>query len=171
MDFLRKIDEKLMKIEECIVAVLLFIMTIAIFVAVVERFVIQLGLTWVEEFARYLSVWAAFVGAGLAVKKGAHIGIEAFVQILPKRAQKIDTLAVDIVGILFSVIVTWIGVGFIFKLSTAGTVSPALGVPITWAYAAVPFGCALMAAHYLIKFLVGLSDLISGRGETETEAV
>ena len=153
MDFLRKIDEKLMKIEECIVAVLLFIMTIAIFVAVVERFVIQLGLTWVEE------------------KKGAHIGIEAFVQILPKRAQKIDTLAVDIVGILFSVIVTWIGVGFIFKLSTAGTVSPALGVPITWAYAAVPFGCALMAAHYLIKFLVGLSDLISGRGETETEAV
>ena len=86
MDFLRKIDEKLMKIEECIVAVLLFIMTIAIFVAVVERFVIQLGLTWVEEFARYLSVWAAFVGAGLAVKKGAHIGIEAFVQILPKRS-------------------------------------------------------------------------------------
>lgn len=171
MDFLRKIDEKLMKIEECIVAVLLFVMTIAIFVAVVERFVIQLGLTWVEEFARYLSVWAAFVGAGLAVKKGAHIGIEAFVQILPKRAQRIDTLAVDIVGILFSVIVTWIGGGFIFKLSDAGTVSPALGAPITWAYAAVPFGCALMAVHYLIKFLVGLSDLISGRGETETEAV
>lgn len=167
MFFLRKTDEVLMKAEEFIVAILLFVMTIAIFIAVVERYLIQFGLTWVEEFARYISVWAAFVGSGLAVKKGAHIGIEAFVQILPQRARKIETLAVDLVGILFSLFVTWIGVGFIIKLTDAGSVSPALGVPITWAYAAVPFGCALMAVHYFIKLLVGIAELNSSDSKTE----
>ncbi len=158
-----------MKAEEGVVAVLLFVMTVAIFVAVVERYLIQLGLTWVEEFARYLSVWAAFVGSGLAVKKGAHIGIEAAVQMLSPRAREIETLAVDVVGILFSLVVTWIGVGFLFKLAEAGTVSPAIGIPITWAYAAVPFGCALMAIHYTIKLVVGISNL--SNPENETKAV
>ena len=54
---------------------------------------------------------------------------------------------------------------FIVLIGGAGaTVAQYYGLPVY-------VGCALMAAHYLIKFLVGLSDLISGRGETETEAV
>ena len=159
MRFLRCIDEKLTQFEEAAVAILLFLMTIAIFLAVIERFVIAMGLTWVEELARYLSVWAAFIGAGLAVKKNAHIGIEAFVSILPSKGQKLDALIVDVIGFIFSLVVGCVGAGFIVKLHMQGTTSPALGIPITWAYASVPFGCALMAIHYFIKFVNGLLEL------------
>ena len=160
MHYLEKFDDYLTRIEEYTVALLLFVMTFAIFMSVVERFLMQLGLTWVEEFARYLSVWAAFIGSGLAAKKGAHIGIEAFVQILPIKLRRIEEIAVHIVGFLFSVAVFWIGISFLFKLNEGGQLSPALGIPITWAYAAVPVGFALMGIHYFIKIIVGLSDLL-----------
>jgi len=159
MHYLEKFDDYLTRIEEYTVALLLFVMTFAIFMSVVERFLIQLGWTWVEEFARYLSVWAAFIGSGLAAKKGAHIGIEAFVQILPIKIRKVEVIAVYAIGFLFSVAVFWIGISFLFKLNESGQLSPALGIPITWAYAAVPVGFALMGIHYFIKLIVGVSEL------------
>lgn len=159
MYYLKKVDDYLTHLEEFTLALLLFIMTFAIFIAVVDRFLIQLGLTWVEEFSRYVSVWAAFIGSGLAVKRGAHIGIEAFVQILPIKIRKIEDLIVDIIGFLFSFAVVWVGIGFLFKLSASGHSSPAIGLPITWAYAAVPVGFVLMGIHYFIKMAVSISEL------------
>lgn len=159
MYYLKKVDDYLTHLEEFTLALLLFIMTFAIFIAVVDRFLIQLGLTWVEEFSRYVSVWAAFIGSGLAVKKGAHIGIEAFVQALPSKIRKIEDLIVDVIGFLFSVAVVWVGIGFLSKLSAIGQSSPAIGIPITWAYAAVPVGFALMGIHYFIKMAVSISEL------------
>ncbi|MEG2185084.1 MAG: TRAP transporter small permease [Cloacibacillus sp.] len=156
---LRKIENLMTKAEEYIVALLLFVLTMAIFVSVLERFVFHFGITWIEEFARYLSVWAAFIGSALAVTKGAHIGIEAFVQILPEPIRKIEDLAVNLVGMAFAITVTVIGTKFLFKLSSTGQLSPALGIPISWAYAAVPVGCGLMALHYFFKFVLGISEI------------
>lgn len=166
--FLRKIDNLITKAEEYIVALLLFVLTMAIFISVLERFVFHFGITWIEEFARYLSVWAAFIGSALAVTKGAHIGIEAFVQILPPSVRKIEDLAVDVVGMGFAMTVTVIGTKFLFKLSSTGQLSPALGIPISWAYAAVPVGCGLMALHYLLRFAAGISE-ISKNGKEAVE--
>lgn len=157
---LKKIDGRLTSFEEMIVALLLFIMTFVIFFAVMERFFLQFGITWLEEVARYLSVWAAFLGSALAVKKGAHIGIEAFVQLLPTRGRAVEELLVDLVGIAFSLVVLVVGLGFLSRLIGTNQLSPALRINVAWAYSAVPVGCGLMGVHYFIKFVVGLSEIL-----------
>lgn len=154
--FLKKFDEKLTHAEEFLVAVLLFVMTLAIFFAVLERFFIQTGVTWVEELARYLSVWAAFIGSALAAKKGVHIGIEAFVQILPKNIRRKEQVVVYLIGTVFGLIVCCIGISFLGRLIETNQLSPALRINVAWAYAAVPVGCGLMAVHYFIKVILGL---------------
>lgn len=156
--FLKRIDEKLTRLEEAAVAALLFVMTAVIFISVVERFILKMGITWIEEFARYLSVWAAFIGSGLAVKKCAHIGIEAFVQILPEKARYYEDRLVDLIGIAFAVVIFVVGVDFLGKLIDSNQLSPALRINIAWAYAAVPVGCALMGVHYAIRLVTGLLD-------------
>ena len=167
---LDSIDRKLTVAEQAVVAALLIVMTLMIFVAVIERFVFQMGITWLEELSRYVSVWAAFVGSSLAAKKGAHIGIEAFVQLLPPRARRWEDLLVDLVGVVFSAVVVTVGVGFLNRLVLTNQISPAMRINMVWAYAAVPVGCALMGVHYVIKFVVGLYALLSGEADIEGRA-
>lgn len=165
--FLKKIDDGLTHLEEIAVASLLFVMTTVIFIAVLERFFLQMGIAWIEEFARYVSVWAAFIGSSLAVKKGAHIGIEAFVQILPPALRRAEDLLVDLVGIAFSVVIVVVGIGLLQRLVQINQLSPAMRINIAWAYAAVPIGCGLMGVHYFIKFITGVSALVFGTPEKE----
>ena len=42
------------------------------------RYVLNMPLIWSEEFARYLFVWVAFIGAGYGVRRGIHISMEYF---------------------------------------------------------------------------------------------
>lgn len=169
--FFKKIDDKLTRMEELLVAVLLFVMTSVIFLSVLERFFFQFGFTKLEEFARYLSVWAAFIGSALAVKKGAHIGIEAFVQMLPSKGRRIEELLVDIVGMIFSAVVFYIGIGFLGKLIETNQLSPAMRINVAWAYGAVPIGCALMGVHYTIKFIAGASCILGYEKDREGTSV
>jgi len=43
----------------------------------ISRFVLRDSLSWSEELARYLMVWATFIGASIGVKRGSHVGVEA----------------------------------------------------------------------------------------------
>ena len=166
---LKKIDERLTRLEEAIVALLLFIVMTVIFIAVIERFLLQMGITWIEEFARYISVWAAFIGSSLAVKKCAHIGIEAFVQMLPARARRVEDVLVDAIGLAFSIVVVVVGFGFLSKLVQTNQLSPALRIHVSWAYSAVPVGFFLMSIHYFVRFATGLFALVH-RDESASEA-
>ncbi len=135
-------------------AFLLCMVMVVTFWGVLDRFVFKLGSIWVEELARYTSVWAAFVGAGLGVKTGAHIGVEAFVVILPERYQKWLSLIANLVGLVFCVGVVCICFDFLPKLYMSKQLSPAIRIPVWWAYASVPAGCVLMAFHYIIKIIL-----------------
>ncbi|MDR1828265.1 MAG: TRAP transporter small permease subunit, partial [Methylobacteriaceae bacterium] len=50
-------------------------MTGSIFVQVLCRFVFQVAAPWTEELARYLFIWICIVGSGIAISRGAHLGI------------------------------------------------------------------------------------------------
>jgi C4-dicarboxylate transporter DctQ subunit len=167
--WLKKIDEGLTRIEEAVVAALLFLMSCVIFLSVMERFLLQLGITWAEELARYLSVWGAFIGAALAAKKGAHIGIEAFVQLLPPKARRFEEMIVSALCLVFSLAVLFTGAKFLNKLAATNQLSAAMRINMVWAYGAVPTGCALMSVHYFIKVVTGISDLFfeTPGGESE----
>ena len=158
----KKMDDLIMRVEQKILALLLFVMMCAIFWAVLDRFIFKSGQVWLEEFSRYVSVWAAFIGAGLGVKKGAHIGIEAFVQILPPRIKKLADLFVSLVGALFAGSVVVISFSLLEKLMMMKQLSPALRIPVYWAYLAVPVGCALMLIHYVFATVVCLSEARQG---------
>ena len=81
-------------------AVMLAVMSVVVFLQVIFRFVIKASLPWSEELSRYLLVYITYFGCAYGIKTGAHLGVEAFVLILPKTVQKAINVLVQIGGLV-----------------------------------------------------------------------
>ncbi len=79
-------------LEEGFISLLLVSMTLLVFFEVVLRFGFGVGFLWVEELTLHLSAWLVLFGASYGVKVGSHIGVDAVVNLLPLRGQRIVTL-------------------------------------------------------------------------------
>jgi len=139
--------------EEFLVVPLVGVMTAVIILQVIFRFILKASLPWSEELARYLMVWLTFVGASIGVKWGSHIGVEALVIVLPKNVQTIVKYLGIILAIIFCVVVFSASLGILQNQIVNRQVSPAMRIPMWWAYAAVPFGTFLMAVRFIQELL------------------
>ena len=130
-----------------IAAILLTAMTVVVFLQVLFRYWLHLPLDWGEEVSRYLFVWSAMLGAGIATKRGAHFGIDFLVKILPPFAQKGIAIGVNLCVCALMGLIAVQGTRLvIFNLSQ---ISPTLFIPMGFPYAAVP-ACALLMLIYTI---------------------
>ncbi|OZG74537.1 C4-dicarboxylate ABC transporter permease [Hahella sp. CCB-MM4] len=71
------------RLEESILCILLVAMTLLVFFETLLRFGFNTGLLWAEEATLYLGAWMVLFGASYGVKVNAHIGVDAFVKLLP----------------------------------------------------------------------------------------
>ena len=77
------------RLEEGLIAFLLGTMTLITFSQVVARYVFNSGAVWALELTTYLFAWLVLIGVSYAVKIGGHLGVDAFVKILPSRQQRV----------------------------------------------------------------------------------
>ena len=136
------------RLEDYLLAVFMAAITIIVFVQVVFR---QLGrsLPWSEELTRYLLVWVTLVGASRGIKKGSHVGVEAFMLLFPLKVRKKVNILVLLVCIFFYGIIEVFSLRIIELQFVNHQISPAMRIPIWIAYAALPVGAALMIIRYL----------------------
>jgi len=147
---LTKADEVLAKAEAIILIGFVSVMTGVVFLQVLYRYVLTQPLHWSEEMARYLFVWLSILGATLGLQKRGHFGLEILFRMLPQQMRRlVGFLILLLVGALVVVILVS-GIELVEK--TASQESPAMGIPMGWAYACLPVGAALMAFHLLVIF-------------------
>ncbi|MFO7757397.1 MAG: TRAP transporter small permease [Roseovarius sp.] len=70
------------QIEETVIAVLLGLMTLTTFANVVARYMFNANILWALELTVYMFGWLVLLGASYAVKKNAHLGVDAIVNLL-----------------------------------------------------------------------------------------
>ncbi|MFQ3619306.1 MAG: TRAP transporter small permease [Spirochaetales bacterium] len=130
--------------EEIALVVLFPVMVVTIFVATMIRYLTTLSLVWAEELARYCMVWIGLLGASLGIQRNAHIGVEAFVSKLPDRFKPyLQVFRLGVV-ILFNFLIFIFSLQIIWSQIQTEQISPALRIPISFAYAAIPVGMLLM---------------------------
>jgi len=142
---LSRISNQLNSITEAVCCVFLLAMTLTVALQVICRYVLGAALTWSEEFSRYGLVWITFLGGSMAVKRGAHMGVEALVNALSPKTRKIVQLFTLCAVIGFLVIATIKGIEL--ALFNMNQHSPAMGVPMGAVYLAIPTGCLTMLIH------------------------
>jgi TRAP-type C4-dicarboxylate transport system permease small subunit len=68
-------------------ALCLAVMVVLVFGNVVLRYAFNSGIAISEELSRWLLVWLTFLGAIVALREHAHLGVDALVRALPPRGR------------------------------------------------------------------------------------
>lgn len=79
-------------------------MVAMVFGNVVMRYAFNSGLTMSEELARFLFVWMTFLGATVALREHAHLGVDTVIRRLPPLGRRLALL----VGHVLMLYVCWL---------------------------------------------------------------
>jgi TRAP-type C4-dicarboxylate transport system permease small subunit len=123
------------------------IMTIIIIIQVFLRYLFLYSLSWSEEVARYLMIWASFLGASLAIKYALHIGVEIVVNRISAGPKRTITLIAKASMLLFLIFFTVGGLQVAWALRDQD--SPALLFSMFYAYLSAPVGGVFMIIQLL----------------------
>ncbi|WP_171179354.1 TRAP transporter small permease [Ruegeria sp. HKCCD8929] len=80
------------QIEETVIAVLLGLMTAVTFANVVARFAFNSNILWALELTVFMFAWLVLLGASYAVKKHAHLGVDAILNMLAPAPRRVLAL-------------------------------------------------------------------------------
>ena len=156
---MERLSDIVNRIAEIALVVIISIMAVVVFVEVIFRYVLLLPLFWTEEFARYCLVWSSLLGAGVALKRGEHIAVTFFADKFPQGIRMEASLLVQIFIAAFLGVVFWGGLCLL--IITRHQLSPAMRIPISWPYMAVPIGSLIMLIHEITFIHLGLKEMIA----------
>lgn len=115
-----------------LIAVCLSFMALFVFANVILRYFFNSGLTWAEEASRYLFIWLIFLGAIVAYRENAHLGVDTLVQRLSIRGKKVLFI---VNNVLIVVTMALVAQGtFELTLLTMDQRSPSMDMPLAYVY-------------------------------------
>jgi len=156
------------------IALCLAVMVVLVFGNVVLRYAFNSGITISEELSRWLFVWLTFVGAVVALRDHAHLGMDSVVSRLPAWGKKACFLLSNAL-MLYCVYLFFVG-SWQQTVINIDNKAPATGLSSGWFYYSVGVFFSAMAAALLLRNLwqavsgkLAERDLIEVRG-SEDEA-
>ena len=136
---------------------ILAIMAGAVFLQVVLRYIGWTGIDGLDEVPRYLFVWLVMLGAAAAMHRGEHTLLGYFRDRLGRRGRALSIIVVNAAGI--ALFVYFIKLSFILVPNAHLQTSASLGLPLSYVYAAVPVGAALIILPMARVLFFALRDL------------
>ena len=145
----KKIDTILSGFEGYLTGFLLLASTLVLFVNVFLRYVFHSSTTWAEEAIRYAIIWVTFVGSSICARKGSHVGIDLFAQVMPPIGKKIVLALGQIISAIFMGFCTIYGWQMFMLMMSTGQKSPAMLMPMAIVYFAMPLGFLLTTVQFI----------------------
>ena len=163
----RRIRRGLDLFLEGLVVIVMGVLVIDVTWQVFTRYVLNNPSSWTEELATYLMIWVGLLGASVALRRGAHLGIDYFVSHLSPRTRTASEVFVFLVIAVFSVAVLIMGgANLVRETLSRGQLSPAVRVPMGYVYLALPIS-GFFLTLYSVEFLIGRLTILK-RGSRES---
>ena len=131
-----------MRLVERVCVALMVVLVADVFLGVWSRYVMRATFQWYDEVARLCFVWMIFLGAAVAVHRGAHFRLHLLIDRFDVAARRRVDLLVTLIVIAFAVVLVAGGVA-IAPLARR-QVTDSLEISMLWFYGALPVGGALM---------------------------
>ena len=125
-------------------------MTLAVLAQVFGRYVFNFSISWTEETARYAQIWVVLMGAGIAMRRGLHVAVDAVAALLPLKWARALSLLIAAGALWFLGVVVYgslplIELGWLFETS------PVLQVPMWIIYLSLPLGAGYFALELVAR--------------------
>ena len=106
MQVLQKINKYISQILKVALIACFTYMTVVLSLQVFGRYLFHKGFSWTEETARYIMIWAVFLGAAYIALNLEHVKVSIIEDLMKKQKHKqILELVQHIAGFIFVVIV------------------------------------------------------------------
>jgi TRAP-type C4-dicarboxylate transport system permease small subunit len=126
--------------------------------SVLGRALFHLANYWQDEAAVFLLVGATFMTAAYVQGRRGHIGIEAFVGLLPPLANRVRLWLVDVATLLFCLFFTWKSWTLAHEAYTDGQVSNSMwSPPLAIPYGLMALGMTLLCVQILLQIVTPLT--------------
>ncbi len=135
------------RLLELTAGLLIGVITVLVTVQVFARYVLNDTPPWSEELCRYLFVWVSFLGACVATRRAAHLGVDSLVTRLPAGVREPLRHAVTALIAGFTGLLVWQGVALVPIM--AGQRSPSMAISLQYVFLAIPIAGAIMLALQL----------------------
>jgi C4-dicarboxylate transporter DctQ subunit len=146
---LSKINRTVENIIKPIIGSAILLITLMLCFNVITRYIFGFSLKWAEELTTYTIIWITFLGGVVCVRQGMMISMDALVTQFKGSVRRFFTVATNLVGVIFSLIITYLGIQITMEVYSTSQVSPAMMIPMYIPYAALPLGSIFMALEYL----------------------
>jgi C4-dicarboxylate transporter DctQ subunit len=144
----RGLDRAVIRLTEICLFVVGLLFALMVTLEVVSRYVFNFSIFFVDGAAKLLLLWFFLLGAGIALRFGAHVGFELLIGALSTRRRLYLLLAGQFLALVFFLEMVW---GGIAALGPAAAQSePSLEVSLVWAFLAIPVGFSLLAYHMIV---------------------
>jgi TRAP-type C4-dicarboxylate transport system permease small subunit len=147
------------------IVVCLAAMVVLVFTNVVLRYLFNSGIATSEELSRWLLVWLTFLGAIVALRQHAHLGVDTLVRALPTRGKFVCFIASYVLMLYADALLT-IG-SWKQTVLTYGDTAPASGISVGLFFYSSGLVFGVSAAVIL---LLDLARVLSGSA-TEADLI
>ncbi len=144
------------KFEEIVSSCALGAMAIIIVLQVFQRYVLQQSLDWPEELARYLFIFAVYVGSSFAAAERRHLEVTIARTVFGAKIGNYFTILAYLITVVFCGIMFVWGIMMTQFVIESNQVAPALQFPMWIAYVCIPLGFLLMA----LRTIVVIKDIV-----------
>ncbi|MDU4959174.1 MAG: TRAP transporter small permease [Sporomusaceae bacterium] len=158
-----------------VIAIFLSMMALFVFGNVVLRYFFNSGLTWAEEASRYLFIWLIFLGAIVAFKENAHLGVDTLVNRLSVKNRKRLYIFNNL--LILATMLLVIHGSFNLTLVSLEQRSPSLNISLAYVYVSSLLaglsigGIAVFNIYRLLARRLDAADLVMTTDSEEKEQV
>ncbi len=138
---------------ELFVAALFGLIVCIALLQVFHRFALNSSLSWSEEAQIFGHIGIVFLGIPIAYRRGAHLYIETFCDMLPRAPRSVFNLLVELTWAAFAV--SLMVLGFMVARIAHLQSSPGLEVPMSYPYAGMVLGGAYLLLVALRRIAEG----------------
>ncbi len=153
---MHKLNEWFFRLAEALLVLLLSLMVVMVFGNVVLRYGFNTGIDFSEELSRFFFIWVTFLGAIIAMRENAHLGLDTLIRVLPRAGKKF-CFGVSNVLMLGCCVLMFYGTWRQHHIN-ATTMSPVTGLPMSWVYGVgyvASLAMGALIANNLVKLATG----------------
>jgi TRAP-type C4-dicarboxylate transport system permease small subunit len=132
------------------------VMAVAVTAQVIWRYFLGNPIIWAEELARYALVWMTFIGAAVALRSGQLAAMDLVVTRFPPGAQRWINVFVSLVNCVLLAFLLYCSINLVGMPSVVAQKSPAMRVPMSYVYMALPIGMGLLLLQSFFRMVTGI---------------
>ncbi len=152
-----KLDKGIELTEIFVLSSSIIAMALIAIANVFGRYLFNHSVYFAEELISFLIILITFFGLGHVTRKGRHIRMSAFYDLLSPRNKRITMIFIAAVSAIVMFALAWYAYEYIAKVAQRGKVTPSLRFPLWITYLWVILGFVITAFQYVMTIFSNLN--------------